>query len=106
MHPGEFAVMNRDWRYIRYGEDGEELYNLKADPNEWDNLAGDPAFESEKAKLRSVAPDMYLLSRSKISMHARALSLKVTHSVGNEVRGITYHGRKIAPTRIAAMTNH
>jgi arylsulfatase A-like enzyme len=104
MHPGEFAVMNRDWRYIRYGEDGEELYNLKADPNEWDNLAGDPAFETEKAKLR-VSRQAYLLSRSKISMHARALSLKVTHSVGNEVRGITYHGRRIAPTRIAAMTN-
>ena len=59
MHPGEFAVMNRDWRYIRYGEDGEELYNLKVDPHEWDNLAGDPAFETEKAKLRSVAPDTF-----------------------------------------------
>ena len=59
MNPGEFAVMNRDWRYIRYGEDGEELYDLKADPNEWDNLAGEPAFETEKAKLRSVAPDIF-----------------------------------------------
>ncbi len=59
MHPGEFAVMNRNWRYIRYGDDGEELYDLKADPNEWDNLAGDPAFESEKAKLRGVAPGIF-----------------------------------------------
>ena len=48
MNPGEYAVMNRDWRYIRYGEDGEELYNLKVDPNEWDNLAGDPAFEDKE----------------------------------------------------------
>ena len=33
MHPGEYAIINRDWRYIRYGKDGEELYNLNKDPN-------------------------------------------------------------------------
>ena len=25
MAPGEFAVINKDWRYITYGKDGEEL---------------------------------------------------------------------------------
>ncbi|MCP4811412.1 MAG: sulfatase-like hydrolase/transferase, partial [Planctomycetaceae bacterium] len=42
MNPGEYAVINRDWRYIRYGEDGEELYDLQNDPNEWHNLAASP----------------------------------------------------------------
>ena len=31
MNRGEYAVINRDWRYIRYGDDGEELYDLASD---------------------------------------------------------------------------
>jgi arylsulfatase A-like enzyme len=33
------AVVSRDYRYIRYADGGEELYDLAADPNEWTNLA-------------------------------------------------------------------
>ena len=36
------------WRYIRYADGSEELYDHKADPNEWTNLAGD----SKNAKLK------------------------------------------------------
>ena len=56
MNPGEYAVINRDWRYIRYGDDGEELYDLKSDPNEWNNLASHPGHETLKQQLRKVAP--------------------------------------------------
>lgn len=31
-----------DYRYIRYEDGGEELYEHKSDPNEWYNLAGKP----------------------------------------------------------------
>ncbi|MDA7667311.1 sulfatase [Akkermansiaceae bacterium] len=31
MAPGEYAIINKDWRYITYGDDGEELYDLKSD---------------------------------------------------------------------------
>lgn len=37
---GNAAVRSRDWRYIRYSDGGEELYNHRNDPNEWYNLAG------------------------------------------------------------------
>jgi arylsulfatase A-like enzyme len=37
---GNTAIRTKDWRYIRYaeGNEGEELYDLISDPNEWDNL--------------------------------------------------------------------
>ena len=59
MAPGEFAVINKDWRYITYGKDGEELYDVKADPNEWFNIADKPEHAGVKAKLRQAAPKTF-----------------------------------------------
>jgi arylsulfatase A-like enzyme len=36
------GVRSEDWRYIRYADGSEELYDMRRDPNEWHNLAGDP----------------------------------------------------------------
>jgi arylsulfatase A-like enzyme len=36
------GVRSEDWRYIRYADGSEELYDMRVDPNEWNNLAGDP----------------------------------------------------------------
>ena len=60
MNPGEYAVINRKWRYIRYGEDGEELYDVAQDPNEWHNLAGIPEYADVKADLQSEAPTEFV----------------------------------------------
>jgi len=35
------GVRSERWRYIRYADANEELYDMKNDPNEWNNLAGD-----------------------------------------------------------------
>jgi hypothetical protein len=34
------ALRTARWRYIRYADGSEELYDHAADPNEWTNLAG------------------------------------------------------------------
>jgi len=50
------AVRTEDWRYIRYENGDEELYDEKADPNEWTNLADDPRFAAKKAELAKWLP--------------------------------------------------
>jgi len=35
-----YSYRTRDWRYVRYPDQSEELYHHKNDPNEWHNLAG------------------------------------------------------------------
>lgn len=37
---GNHAVRSERWRYIRYADGSEELYDLQRDPREWHNLAG------------------------------------------------------------------
>jgi choline-sulfatase len=39
---GNHAVRSEHWRYIRYADGSQELYDLRKDRNEWTNLAGDP----------------------------------------------------------------
>lgn len=59
MKPREYAVINRDWRYIHYADGGEELYNLKKDPNEWNNLAKGPMHRPVMSRLRTHAPKVF-----------------------------------------------
>lgn len=41
---GNHSVRSERWRYTRYADGSEELYDMPADPNEWTNLAGDAKF--------------------------------------------------------------
>jgi arylsulfatase A-like enzyme len=38
------GVRSERWRYIRYADGAEELYDMQVDPHEWRNLAGDPEY--------------------------------------------------------------
>jgi hypothetical protein len=55
-------VRDERWRYIRYSDGTEELYDHSNDHLEWNNLANRPALEGIKRNLarwlpKSNAPD-------------------------------------------------
>ncbi len=50
------AVRSEGWRYIRYADGSEELYDEAADPYEWKNLAADPKLAPIKAELAKRFP--------------------------------------------------
>jgi choline-sulfatase len=45
---GNHSVRSERWRYIRYADGTEELYDHRNDPNEWKNLASDPRLAEVK----------------------------------------------------------
>ena len=47
-----YSVGYHDWHYINYNGQEEELYQQTDDPQEWTNLAVDPAYNEMKMKLR------------------------------------------------------
>ena len=53
------AVRDQRWRYIRYSDGSEELYDHQTDPNEWNNLAAEsptPSHSEVIAQLKKHLP--------------------------------------------------
>ena len=53
---GNHSVRTEKWRYIRYYDGSEELYDVKRDPDEFYNLAGDHQFDEIKQELVKKLP--------------------------------------------------
>ncbi len=56
LEPGGYAIINQTWRYIHYSDSTEELYDVKNDPHEWDNLASDSRYRDVMQELQAAAP--------------------------------------------------
>jgi arylsulfatase A-like enzyme len=54
--PGNHATVTSQWRYIRYRDGGEELYDRIADPNELRNLARQEQYADLKRELGAFMP--------------------------------------------------
>jgi len=50
---GDFMVRGKGWKFIRYGDGQEYLYDLSRDPGETKNLAGNPSYRSRRNELAS-----------------------------------------------------
>ncbi len=53
---GNHAVRSQNWRYIRYADGSQELYDHRRDPHEFDNLADAPEHHSVIRKLTAHLP--------------------------------------------------
>ncbi len=56
--PNNHCVVRDHWRYIRYREGTEELYDMHNDPPEFTNLASDPQYGAIKFSLASQLPSV------------------------------------------------
>lgn len=48
---GDHSLRSDRYRYIKFGDGDEELYDHQTDPFEWNNLAGDSAFATVKQEM-------------------------------------------------------
>ena len=53
---GNHSIRSRDWRLIVYEDGAEELYDHRKDPDEFHNLAGDPAYKAARDQLARWLP--------------------------------------------------
>jgi choline-sulfatase len=53
---GNHGIRTERWRYIRYADGSEELYDMQADPHEWTNLAAMPEHAKILAEHRRWLP--------------------------------------------------
>jgi hypothetical protein len=54
---GCHSIRDARFRYTRYRNGDEELYDHENDPHEWTNLASNPAFAAVKGRLHAHLPD-------------------------------------------------
>ena len=54
--PGNVAIVSEHYRYIHYNDGSEELYDRRADPHEWHNLASNPSNDAVLKKHRARLP--------------------------------------------------
>jgi hypothetical protein len=54
---GNYTIRDRNWRYTRYYDGGEELYSHANDPDEWTNLAKNPEYAAVKKRLAAHLPE-------------------------------------------------
>lgn len=62
------SIRTEQFRYIRYRDDQEELYDCSKDPHEWHNQAANPAYADVLAELRAAVPPLAQMARPLPSM--------------------------------------
>ena len=70
-----YSVRGRRYRYTRYADGREELYDHDTDPHEWRNLAGESSLSAVKARLAAHLPRSEAPSRNRTPAVGRSPAL-------------------------------
>jgi len=87
---GNHTLRTPRWRYIRYYDGSEELYDQESDPHEWINLASDPEHTTVLKELAGQAPKNEKVTHFvrmgdwKAVLHKREKDSVLYHLVGQE----------------------
>lgn len=80
---GNISLRTSEYRYTRYEDGSEELYDMRADPQEFVNLARDPAYDSVRAALaREFAEE---LARFSVHQNTGADPLRLQGGEGRDL---------------------
>jgi arylsulfatase A-like enzyme len=90
-----FTLRSKRWRYTRYSDGGEELYDHSNDEMEWNNLAKNPAFATVKEQMKKWFPktnadDVYVLQWPQQEKKFWKATLKAAEK---------YHGKSVYPKK-------
>lgn len=89
---GNHTIRTEQWRYIRYADGSEELYDMVKDPNEWTNLAADKKLASVKTDLAKWLP--------KVDLPLAPNSAARTLSYDPVTKEAIWEGKKIVPSEL------
>ena len=90
---GNHTLRSKRWRYTRYSDGGEELYDHSKDEMEWVNLADDPEYKAIKMQMKKWLPttdaeDVYVLQWPQEKRTFWSATLKAAER---------YHGKSVYP---------
>lgn len=81
------GIRSEHWRYIQYADGSEELYDMRNDPNEWKNLAGDSQYANVIREHRQWLP----------KTNAKPTPGSATRVLTYENGRLTWEGEPIGP---------
>jgi len=86
---GNYTLRTNDWRYTRYFDGTEELYDQNCDPNEWKNLASKPEYKEIKESFKKWLP------KTEAPQVKTGIELYNVADADNPTKNINYYNRQV-----------